>query len=135
MTAHFTLSHLLSEIEIIYQKIFDLTAESEKPDTNIDLQVEMEAVRAQYLEKADLVYEEISRLISIEAEEEEPIDVAGFLSQKRKLIQLAHKIRAMDQKRIVWIEKEQSEISQALDDFRIGTQAVNQYQKTMAIPF
>ncbi|MEK7748093.1 MAG: hypothetical protein AAB300_03360 [Nitrospirota bacterium] len=126
-----SLSDLLEDIERLYEDLLAQTAESENLEANIDRLTVIEETRQETLQKANLIYEEISQLISVESPREDPKTVGDFLAQKRRLIQLANQIHAMDSKKEVLLKKEQSEISQLLGHLRVGQRATNQYQKNM----
>ncbi|MBI3358254.1 MAG: hypothetical protein HY037_01495 [Nitrospirae bacterium] len=147
----YSISLLLEKIETLYKTALALTQESEE-ETDRDRQIAIEEIRKETLEKADFIFEEIARSISIEKEAQEPVglnlfataSVEGalltpviheqdFFNQKERLFQLICQIRAIDKKRAILIEEERSELLSALEYTRLGKQAMIQYQKAIPI--
>jgi hypothetical protein len=123
------LSQQLKNIETLYQELLVLTAESEEARDDIERLIAIEEMRAKSLEKADLIFKEMTSQMTSGEANNDPIQEDEFLVQKERLIQLANQIHSIDQKKTAQIKKEQSEMDRALHDLHLGRQAISQYQR------
>ncbi len=125
----YPISLLLHKIEALYNITLHLTQESEEAGIDSSRQIAIEEARKETLIKADLIFEEIVRWLSIGGASQESIPEQDFLQQKERLLRLIHQIRQIDAKRAALIQKEQAGLVATLQYTRIGKQAVIQYQK------